>query len=136
MPIDEHRLARLETTVDKHSHLLTGNGAPGMDEVLRTNTKRLETLDERMDELGDDLTQLSATVDNRITEVKQSVDALRRERQADADKRAGAKSAVDWIRFALQLLAIVVSLAIGFTQLQANFANVTQQLNRIPPLPE
>jgi len=101
------------------------NGDLGLLHTVDAIDTRLETVEEKLDGLKASSSGL-----------KESIDALRQERRADNDKRTGAKDAIGWIRWSLQLLAIVVSLAVGFTALQANFATVSQQLNRIPNLPE
>lgn len=123
----EKQLAALREELDEHDLILRGdgNGRKGL-------SARINTLEEGRAEMRTAVAELRTDV----AKVGKAVEALAEERRSDNDRRAGAKSTVDWIRWSLQLLAIVVSLTIGFTQLQANFANVTQQLNRIPNLPE
>lgn len=123
----EKQLAALREELDDHDLILRGdgNGRKGL-------SARINTLEEGRAEIRAAVAELRT----EVAKVGKAVEALAEERRSDNDRRAGAKSTVDWIRWSLQLLAIVVSLTIGFTQLQANFANVTQQLNRIPNLPE
>lgn len=136
MPVDDLRIARLEAAVEKHSHLLLGNGEPSVGELLRANTRHIADLDDRVEGLGGDVTSLSARMDKSLTEVRQSVDALRAERKADYDKAIGRRELYGWVKFGLGIVAVLVSILVGFGQLGQQWTQVEDLLRRIPNLPE
>lgn len=136
MPVDDLRIARLEAAVEKHSHLLLGNGEPSVGELLRANTRHLADLDDRVEGLGGDVTALSARMDKSLTEVRQSVDALRAERKADHDKSVGRRELYGWVKFALGIVGVLIGIAVGFAQLNEQWAQVEDLIRRLPPIPE
>ena len=64
-PDVELRLKAVETTTDKLSNILCGNGDKGMDETVRDIEGRLYRLENQM-----------GRIDSNLTEVKKSVDKL------------------------------------------------------------
>lgn len=122
---DQLRLDRIESRVDRHDHLLRGNGEPGLTAIVRENTKQLMQLDERID-----------GVVTGQAELKESIDSLRDERREDHAKATGRRELYNAIKFTIGLATAVIGLWLAVTQLQLSFSAIQQQLNSLPPLPE
>ena len=120
MPVDEADFDRLW-------HAVFGNGREGMDEMIRRNTAAIATI------------QASGVATNeKLDALKESIDSLRRERRDDQARREGAVDAFKWLKWALGVLAtiIVIGGGLGLWQVSSQNAQVIQQLQRLPPLPE
>lgn len=116
MPLDELIHKRLE----KLEHVVIGNGKEGLAEMVRGNTRQLAQL---------------ATSNQ---EVSKAIAELREERKRDAARMEGRIDAFNWLKWALTLLAILVTLggALGITTLNTQWRTVQEQIQRIPAVPE
>lgn len=123
------RLERLEKTTERHDYLLRGNGGPGLVALVNRNTEQLDGLEESV-------TKLSATVDSRIGEVTLSINTLRAERKADYDKALGRRQLFNWVKFGISLAGGLLAIWLAVGQIQSQFYEINQQLQRIPNLPE
>lgn len=113
MAIDDDDLERLYAYV-------FGNGHPGLDEQVRSNTVAIETM---QTDLG---------------EIKSSLRTLVQDRRDEKSRREGSKAALNWIRWGLVTLGILITIGsgLGLWQTTQRWDQVQQQLQRIPSLPE
>lgn len=111
-------MAFSERDEEKLWHAVFGNGEPGMDEALRANTRTI------------------ADINDRVGRVQESVDALRLERQIATSKGEGRRELWNWVRFALGLIAVTLTILGGFTQLSDRQLDIVRQLQNLPPIPE
>lgn len=125
---DKH-LESLQAEVDDHDVILRGdgNGRKGL-------APRVDTLEAGRIEMRAAVAELKT----EVTKVGRAVEALAQERRDDNARREGSKSTLNWIRWALGVIAILITLggALGLTTLLDTLGTVSQQLNKIPSLPE
>lgn len=114
------RLGDLEERVDELEHTVNGNGAEGLAEYVRTNTRALDAL----------------TV--TVNKIDSTVDQIRKERTQDAAIVQGRLSVVKWIQWGVLFFAAVVGAAgsLGLLRVDQQFRQVQQQLQAIPAIPE
>ena len=127
MALSDTEAQRLLREVDGIRHYLFGNGKEGLDEVVRRNTTAIAAI-----QAGTQRT------DTKLDALQRSIDNLAQERRDDNARREGSKATLNWIKWALGVLAVLVTIggALGVPSLQSTLSQVSQQLNRIPPLPE
>lgn len=113
MALDDEDLERLYAYV-------FGNGHPGLDEQVRSNTMAIETMH------------------TDLTDIKASLKTLVQDRRDEIARREGSRSTLNWIRFGLITLVLLISIggSIGLWQTTQRWEQVQQQLQRIPALPE
>lgn len=117
---EDDALKHLTVRVERLEYIVTGNGVEGLDEVVRTNSRTLALL---------------APTVNKIDE---TVDAIRSERKEDAAEVRGRLSVVRWAQWGVMLFAAIIGIlgSVGLVRVDYRFAQVQQQLQSIPSVPE
>lgn len=111
---------------DRLYHTVFGNGNVGLDEIVRGNTRQL--------------TELNLNVSNLVASQQETTRALaelRTERRLDAARLEGRIQTLNWLRWALIVGGLLVTLggALGFDRLSEQFTVLQEQLRQIPQLP-
>ena len=120
MPIDQDELDLLWKTV-------FGNGVPGMDEQVRTNTTAIAVIQGNF-----------AKLNTKVDAVNTAVQELARDRRDEKARREGSRDTLNWLKWGISLLLAVVLIggSLGLWQVRTQWEAVQQQLQRIPSLPE
>ena len=116
-----------ERDFDRLWHAVFGNGKEGMDEMIRRNTAAIAAIQ-----------AAGAQTNQKLDDLKSSVDALRKERAADQHRREGAVAALGWLKAALGVLAAVIVLGggLGLWKVSSQNQTVLEVLQKLPVLPE
>lgn len=72
-----------------------------------------------------------------LLSINNKLDVLVRDRQDEVARRQGSKATLDWIKWGVSVLAVVVLLGgtLGLWQVRSQWEAVQQQLQKIPSLP-
>jgi len=127
MALSDAEAQRLLADVDNLRHYLFGNGKEGLDEMVRRNTVAITTIQ-----------TAAVRTDAKLDALKGSIDSLVQERRDADNQRLGQVRLFNNVRIALIVLSIVIGIVVplGQWRISNQWAEVSQQLNRLPPLPE
>ncbi len=127
MALSDTEAQRLQRDVENLRHTVYGNGREGLDEMIRRNTTAIAAIQ-----------SAGARVDTKLDDLKSSIDALRQERRDDQKKREGRVELAGWVKYVLAVLGIVVGIGtpLGLWRVSTQWAEVQQQIQRIPAVPE
>lgn len=116
MAVNESDVLRLLKEVDHMRETVFGNGKVGLDELVRSNSKAIATIETVMSKLNNSIESGTAKTNAQLTNLQASLNSLAQERRDDNKRREGAVETLKWFKWGLGTLGtllVVLSVVMG-----------------------